>query len=140
MARFEHRVRYHEVDQQGVLFNGRYFEIADVGHTEFIRAIGWTYPELNALGADPSVVHIEADFRVAARFDDVLSVEVDCLRVGSSSFKLRTRIVRRDDLLAEITAVHVNVDAAAGRSLPLPAEFAAALRGAVIEDDTEGDS
>lgn len=137
MARFEHRVRYHEVDQQGVLFNGRYFEIADVGHTEFIRSLGWTYPELNALGADPSVVHIEADFAAAARFDDVLDIEVGCLRVGRSSFDLRTRIHRGEERLAVITGTHVNVDAAAGRSLPLPGEFAAALRAAIIEEASE---
>lgn len=138
MAAFEHRVRYHEVDQQGVLFNGRYFEIADVGHTEMIRALGWTYPELNALGADPSVVHVEADFLASARFDDVLDVEVDCLRVGRSSFVLRTQICRDGARLAVMKATHVNVDAKAGRSLPLPEAFAEALRSSITADEPEG--
>ena len=135
MSQFEHRVRYHEVDQQGILFNARYFEIADVGHTEFIRDLGWTYPELNSLGADPSVVHIDADFVKAAKFDDVLDVEVECLKVGRSSFVLRTVLHRSGELLAVVTATHVNVDAEAGSSLPLPTPFATALHEAVVEEE-----
>lgn len=133
MVHFDHRVRYHEVDQQGVLFNGRYFEIADVGHTEFIRELGWTYLEMNALGADPSVVHLEADFAAAARFDDVLGVEVYCIRVGRSSFVLRTEIHRGGERLAVITATYVNVDAGAGRSIQLPEVFAETLHSSVME-------
>lgn len=34
-----HRVRYHETDAQGFLFNSRFLEIADVALTEFMRSI-----------------------------------------------------------------------------------------------------
>lgn len=139
MVSFEHRVRYHEVDQQGILFNGRYFEIADVGHTEFMRDIGWTYAQLNDAGADPSVVRLEADFSAPARFDDILDVEVVCLRVGRSSFVLQTRISREADGLAVITATHVNVDANAELSRPLPEELADALRAAIVTADSKDD-
>lgn len=128
---YRHRVRYHEVDQQGFLFNGRYFEIADVAHTEFIRQLGWTYPELNAVGVDPSVVHVEADFMAPARFDDVLEVRAECLRVGRSSFVIRTSIVLADAEVAEITITYANMDAAAGSSRPLPPLVVEALRNGI---------
>lgn len=131
MARFSHRVRYHEVDKQGFLFNGRYFEIADVAMTEFFRSLGYSYDELNALGVDPSVVRVEADFASPARFDDDLDVMISCGRVGTSSFHLLTRIELDGELVASLDIVYVNVDVALARSLPLPEPIGTALRDAM---------
>ena len=40
------RVRYAECDPQGVVFNGRYVEYADVAFTEFVRSALGGYQEL----------------------------------------------------------------------------------------------
>ncbi|MYF85908.1 MAG: acyl-CoA thioesterase, partial [Rhodospirillaceae bacterium] len=50
--RFHHplRVRYAEVDGQGVAYNAHYLTWYDVGITEYLRAIGHDYP----LGGDPA--------------------------------------------------------------------------------------
>ncbi|MFC5337094.1 acyl-CoA thioesterase [Leucobacter denitrificans] len=136
---YSHHVRYHEVDQQGFLFNGRYLEICDVAFAEFIRTLGWTYGELNELGADPSVVSVNAQFAVPARYDDLLDVDVQCVRVGTSSFELRNVISRKSELIAELTMVHVNVDAKEEKSVPLPEKVATALRAALrSEKDPNG--
>jgi len=83
-----HRVRYHETDAQGFLFNSRYLEIADVAMAEFFRNLGWSYPELLELGLDPSVVDASLVFRAPALLDQVVEVRVECRRVGRSSFDL----------------------------------------------------
>ncbi len=41
MQVLRHRVRYHEADAQGSLFNSRYLELADDATTEFFRVLGW---------------------------------------------------------------------------------------------------
>lgn len=128
---FRHHVRYHEVDQQGFLFNARYLEIADVGLTEFIRELGWSYEDINALGVDPSVASVELDFREPARFDDELEVMVACTAVGRSSFRLTTDVTRNGNTVAQVRAVYVNVEAKAARSVGLPAEFVAALTACI---------
>jgi acyl-CoA thioester hydrolase len=122
-----HRVRYHETDTQGYLFNSRYLEIADVAMTEFFRALGWPYDRLIASGVDPSVVSAQLTFRAPARFDDVVDVQVRCVRVGDSSFELHHTLTRGDTELAEISIVYVNVDIELGKSRPLTAAVAAAL-------------
>src|SRR5207302_6349185 len=71
-----HRVRNHEVDTQGFLFNSRYLELADVAMTEFFRELGWPYAKLVEGGTDPSVVSARQTFQSPARFDDVLDVDV----------------------------------------------------------------
>ncbi|MBT2554159.1 thioesterase family protein [Arthrobacter sp. ISL-5] len=131
MTTFRHRVRYHEVDQQGYLFNARYFEIADVAMTEYFRDLGWRYDELNALGVDPSVVHVSAEFTGPARFDDQLDVKTFCHRVGTSSFQLTTQIELGEAPVASLNIVYVNVDASLARSLPLPEPVSSALRNSM---------
>lgn len=135
---YRHQVRYHETDRQGFVFNSRYLEIVDVAMTEYLRALGLPYDDFIAAGCDPSVVTAQLDFKRPARFDDVLDVEVRCIEVGRSSFRLRTTISRGDDLVAEAELVYVNVDVASETSRPLPASVATTLQ-ADIADSSAAD-
>jgi acyl-CoA thioester hydrolase len=115
-----HRVRYHETDAQGFLFNSRYLELADVALTEYFRSLGLPYLDLLRAGVDPSVVSAELAFRKPAFFEDVLEVAVTCSRVGRASFTLRMVVTRAEDTVAEMTLTYVNVDPQAKASRPLP--------------------
>jgi acyl-CoA thioester hydrolase len=133
----QHRVRYHETDPQGFMFNSRYLELADVAMTEFFRAIGLPYGELLAAGADPSVVKAGIDFRRPARFEDLLDVAVTCTRVGGASFDLAVAVTREGEEVAEIQLTYVNVDAREATSRPLPDPVAKALRREVLDPSVE---
>lgn len=126
-----HRVRYHEADAQGYLFNGRYLEIADVGMVEFFRSLGLSYGELVAGGTDPSVVHASIEFLKPVRFDDELEIWANCVRVGRSSFDIGTVMKRDGQEVSRIHIVYVNVDPGQDRSRELPGEVARALREAM---------
>lgn len=128
MRVYQHRVRYHETDAQGFLFNARYLELADVAMAEFFRELGWSYEALVSGGADPSVVSASLTFKRPARHDEILDVEVICRRVGSTSFTLVFEVQRADDTVAVLELVYVNVDAATATSQPLPGAVASALR------------
>lgn len=124
----EHRVRYHEADAQGFLFNGRYLELADVAMTEYFRSRGFPYRDLVTAGTDPSVVDVRIQFAIPAHFDDLLSITVACVRVGTSSFQLDMGVCRANVRLADLQVTYVNVDPSTAKSRPLPEEVAAALR------------
>lgn len=128
MNHLRHRVRYHETDQQGYLFNARYLEIADTAMAEFVRDLGWTYRQMNNSGIDPSVVHADVDFHSPARHDDDIDVDVGCSGVGKSSFDLWFTMRCGSRLVASLTLTYVNVQAEEGRAVPLPGPFAEALR------------
>lgn len=128
MSVHQHRVRYHEVDAQGFLFNARYLELADVCMTELFRDLGWTYPELTSLGMDPSVVSANLTFCRPSRVDELLDVAVICPRVGTSSFDLCFEVSRAGEQVATMDLVYVNVDAVSATSRPIPEAVAAALR------------
>lgn len=125
-----HRVRYHEADAQGFLFNSRFLELADVAMTEFFRSLGFSYAALASAGVDPSVVSAAIQFHKPARFDDVLDVSVACPRVGRSSFDLSMVVCRESETVATIELTYVNVEAAAEHSVPVPIEIVKVLAGA----------
>lgn len=110
------RVRWAEVDRQGVVFNAHYLMYADVCVTEYWRAVGMRYPEdFEPLGADLYVRKATVDYRAAAQYDDELEVCGRVARIGGSSLLFAVAMFRRgaaDTPLAAVELVYVYVDAA----------------------------
>ena len=95
--RFAHalRVRWAEVDPQGIVFNANYLMYFDVAATEYWRAIGCTYPGAFApLGVDTFAVKATLEFQAPARFDDVIDVCVRCARLGRTSLRMLLEVHR----------------------------------------------
>ena len=115
------RVRWAEVDMQGIVFNGHYLLYFDVAFTEFWRATGL-----------PSVVQQAADgielfarkstieYIAPARFDDVLDIGVRCQAIGRSSLTISINIYCADQHLISGELVYVYADAKARKSVALP--------------------
>jgi acyl-CoA thioester hydrolase len=68
------RVRYAETDQMGVAYHGNYFAWFEVGRTDLLRDLGFTYKDLEAGGLRLPVIEARARFLRPARYDDVLDV------------------------------------------------------------------
>ena len=79
--RFVHRlrVRWAEVDKQGIVFNGCYLTYFDVGVTEYYRALGHPYPmkDLLAAGLDLYARKAQIEFHAAAEYDDGWLYRID---------------------------------------------------------------
>ncbi len=113
------RVRWAEVDLQGVVFNGHYLTYADVCLTEYWRAIGVPYPAGFAeLGIDAFVRKATVEYHAPARYDDELLLCARAARLGRSSATFAVSMFREDDAgrpLVDVELVYVCVD---GRGLP----------------------
>ncbi len=127
----ELRVRWAEVDAQGVVFNGHYLLYTDVCCTEYFRAAGiaqWSSAALD--GDDPDgldyyLVRASVEYRAPARFDDLLILRGRVARMGNSSFTFECRMERDGQHLC--TAETVSVNAHAGVPRPLPLAFRRAV-------------
>jgi acyl-CoA thioester hydrolase len=137
VAPFVHRlrVRFHECDVQGVVFNAHYFAYFDVALTEMWRAAFGSYGNVVASGTDVVVVEAAASFRAPARFDDEIDVELEIARLGATSMTMRTAVRRGGELLVEGRIVHVFVDAATLAKKQIPDEVRAGLAPYVTESD-----
>lgn len=116
------RIRYAECDAQGVVFNGRYGELADVAATELFRHCLGGYQQMLDQGLDNQVVHYSIDWKAPIRFDEVILIRAQVDRVGTSSLRVRidfegTEGVRKR---AQAQLVYVMVTATEFRKISVP--------------------
>jgi len=71
------RVRYAETDQMGVVYYANYLVWFEVARTDLLRTLGWTYREMEATGVYLPVIEAHCEYRLAARYDDDLTIRTD---------------------------------------------------------------
>ena len=69
------RIHYALTDQMGVVYYGNYAQFYEIGRTEAIRALGFTYKEIEAMGIVLAVTDMHIKFLRPAKYDDVISVK-----------------------------------------------------------------
>jgi acyl-CoA thioester hydrolase len=121
------RVRFHECDPQGVVFNAHYFTYFDIALTEMWRAAFGSYQSVVEQGTDVVVVEAAATYRAPARFDEEIDVELGVARLGTTSMTTQTAIRRDGQLLVEGRLVHVFVDPSTMAKQEIPAHIRAGL-------------
>jgi acyl-CoA thioester hydrolase len=114
------RVRYHECDPQGIVFNGTWFAYFDVTLTELWRAAFGSYEAMVQAGSDVMVVSAAATYRAPARFDEELEVAMAIERLGTSSMTSAFTASRDGQPLVEGRLVHVFVDPATMSKQEIP--------------------
>ena len=70
----EFRVRYAETDQMQVVYHSNYLIWCEIGRTEFIRAMGTPYAELESQNVTLAVVEASLRFHAGARYDNLIRV------------------------------------------------------------------
>jgi acyl-CoA thioester hydrolase len=79
----ELRVRYAETDQMGVVYHANYLVWCEVGRTEYIRAAGTPYAQLERDGVALAVVDVSMRCHAPARYDDLVRIETTLTEVRS---------------------------------------------------------
>ena len=118
----EFRVRYAETDQMGVVYHTNYMIWCEVGRTDFIRARGMSYADMERAGVGLAVSEMSARFHAAARYDELIRVRTTLAEVRSRGITfdyLITRSVDGHRLVSARTAL-VSIDQT-GRPIALPA-------------------
>ncbi len=120
---FPKRVRYAEIDGQMIVFNGRYLEYADIGITEYWRAVGIALsPAKDALEFNVAKAIIE--YKSPIRLEEIIDLCVRVDRIGRSSMTTVFEFhgAGKHDLRAhgEIISVHVGYETSRPEPLPQP--------------------
>ncbi len=77
------RVRYAETDLLGVVYHANYLAWCEVGRTEYVRAAGMSYRQMEEAGVGLAVVDAALRFHGAARYDDDIRIETRLTQAGS---------------------------------------------------------
>ena len=116
------RVRYSEIDGQGVVFNAHYLTYFDTTITEYFRALGYDqFADAKATGIDFHVVKSVIEYKAPVLFDWELDVCSRVARIGNSSLVLELAIYRKgeDHALATGEIVWVYTDQNSHRPVPI---------------------
>jgi len=115
------RVRYAETDQMGVVYYANYLAWFEVGRTEWLRSLGWTYLEMEAHGSRLPVIEAHCEYKLSARYDDEIEIRTRGEMLSPVRVRFTYDVVRRADgaLVAQGTTMHAATDAN-GRPAKLP--------------------
>ena len=118
--RHELRVRYGECDLQGVVFNAHYLAYFDTNLNELLRVACGSYRAVLDQGIDVVVAEARLRFRASARFEELLSLEIEVAHMGTTSITTNHRICREGELLVEGMLRHVVIDLERMVKRPIP--------------------
>jgi len=109
----EFRVRYAETDQMGVVYHTNYLVWCEVGRTDFIRARGMSYADMERAGIGLAVSELSARFHAAARYDNMIRVRTTLAEARSRRVVFDYLIIRADtgDRLVTARTALIAVDA-----------------------------
>ena len=113
------RVRYAETDRMGLLHHANYLVYFEQGRTELLRALGFTYRDLEDQGYLLVLTRIEVRYRRPARYDDLLTVRTTVVRTTAVRIDHRYEVFCDGQLVAEGTSTLACVDRT-GRPQLLP--------------------
>ena len=127
--RYRLRVRYHECDPQGVVFNAHYLAYADIAITELYRDAfgGWQAP-MDDHGIDMVVAAASINYRAPLRFDEEFDLVAALIRIGETSTTTRVEMERDGEGVADVEVRHVVVDATSRRKASIPGPVREALQ------------
>lgn len=95
MLSFEHklRVEYHHTDQMGIVHHSNYIKFFEAARTEWLRAAGLTYAEMERRGVMMPIVDVQIRYRQPSYYDEMLSIMtyVDELPMARMTFRYEIR-------------------------------------------------
>jgi len=136
------RVRYAETDKMGVVYHANYLVWFEIGRTEYCRARGFSYRDMEeSENAFLVVAESYCRYKAPAYYDDVLVVRTHVTELRRRSLRFGYEIIREADgvIIAEGETGHVVTDGT-GRVRSMPTGFAELLLSPpVMPEDVAGE-
>ena len=126
-----HRVIYGDTDKMGVVYYANYLRWFERGRSEFLRASGVPYGEIEAQGIYFPVVEVNCRYAQPARYEDLVLIETRLASVSRASLIFTYRILRdgEEGPLATGSTKHACINAA-GKVLRIPDDLLRILQDA----------
>lgn len=121
--------RWNDNDQYGHINNTVYYQAMDTAVNTWMMREGGLDPQGGAIALCAAS---SCEFHAPASFPDVLSVGIAVERLGTTSVTWRLGIMLGEEQIATGRFVHVFVDAANRRPLPIPPSIRAAVESRLI--------
>jgi len=122
-----HRVRYSDTDRMDMVYHGSYVPMLEAARVDTLREIGWVYSEMEAKGILLPVIDLRVQYKMPARYDQILRIETHVVRPPTAKLEFRFHVYHEQDLLVEANVVLAFVNANSGLPQRAPSGLANAL-------------
>ena len=119
---YEFRVRYAEVDAQGIVFNSHYLTYFDCAITEYYRKINYNYKDdVQRNKKDFHVIKTMIEYKQPLLFDQIIEAGIRVSKIGNSSLIYEIALFprKKNRLLAYGQTIQVYTDQIKKKSTPL---------------------
>jgi acyl-CoA thioester hydrolase len=119
---YSFRVRYSEVDAQGIVFNAHYLTYFDTAMTEYLRHIEYDYvKEVKERNEDFHTVKTLVEYKAPIYFDQIIDVCLKVKKIGTSSltFYIEVHPNKEDNMRVSGEVIWVNTNQETHSSAPL---------------------
>ncbi|MFO1241602.1 MAG: tol-pal system-associated acyl-CoA thioesterase [Rickettsiales bacterium] len=124
---FQVRVYYEDTDAAGIVYYANYLKFAERARTEWLRAVGFEQEKLRAeQGLGFVVAHLEADYKLPARLDDLITIETSLQQHSKVHMTMR-QILKKGDATLVILSVKIACVDKNGKPVRIPEQLLHAL-------------
>ena len=123
------RVYYEDTDAGRVVYYANYLRFMERARTEWLRSLGYEQNDLAERHGVIFVVRSTAiDYLKPARFNDILQVSVELIKVGAGHIDFVQRVIRGDELVASAVVKVACVGLQKMRPIRIPRMLATRIR------------
>ena len=124
-------MHYALTDQMGVVYYGNYAQFYEIGRTEAIRQLGYTYKDIEAMGIIMPVVEMNSKFLRPAKYDDLITVKTTLRELPTGhAINFFFEIFNEDDkLLNAGNVILYFMEAVTMKRAKMPTELEEQLKG-----------
>jgi acyl-CoA thioester hydrolase len=109
------------------VYYGRYLDFLEAARGEFFRSLGTTFLQWDGQGVIFPVIEVQLRYRGAARYDDVLKIELWLADLRAVKMVFAYRVLNAEGkLLVEGTTIHA-CTSTADKPMRIPEELAGKL-------------
>ncbi len=119
-----YRVPYADTDQMGVVYYANFLIYFERVRNEILRDRGFPYAKMEEQGIILPVMEAHCQYRVPAKYDDVLEIRGWPEIVGRTRVKCYAEVLRGTEILASGYTIHACLNAESGRPTRLPESLA----------------
>ena len=91
------RVRYGETDQMGVVYHGNYAQYFEIGRTEWLRKMGFSYKQMEEDGIMLPVISLSIKYKKSACYDDLIKVKTKLLKKPTAKIEFEYEILNENN-------------------------------------------
>ena len=118
------RVYYQDTDKMGVVYYGNYARYYEIGRTEMIRDLGYTYRQMEEQGIMLPARSLKINYLKSAYYDELLTVRTIVDTIPKVKFPIKTEIYNeKGELINSGETVLVFYSALANKPIAAPRFF-----------------